>query len=106
MPAGTVTDRAADTGAQRGDERVLPGRVHPQVVVCLGATAVRAVLGRSIPITRSRGQRFDGPDAAPDAAVFVTTHPSAVLRLRGKDDFDEAFDRFVADLETAASAIG
>ncbi|MGN6197718.1 UdgX family uracil-DNA binding protein, partial [Humibacter sp.] len=80
--------------------------VHPQVVVCLGATAVRAVLGRSIPITRSRGQRFDGPDAAPDAAVFVTTHPSAVLRLRGKDAFDEAFDRFVADLETAASAVG
>lgn len=80
--------------------------VRPQVVVCLGATAVRAVLGRPIPITRSRGRRFDGPESAPDASVFVTTHPSAVLRLRGKDGFDEAFDHLVADLETAASARG
>jgi DNA polymerase len=80
--------------------------VRPQVVVCLGATAVRAVLGRPIPITRSRGRRFDGPESAPDASVFVTMHPSAVLRLRGKDGFDEAFDHLVADLETAASARG
>jgi DNA polymerase len=79
--------------------------VRPQVVVCLGATAVRAVLGRPIPITRARGRRFDGPQSAPDASVFVTTHPSAVLRLRGKDGFDEAFDRLVEDLETAASAL-
>lgn len=78
--------------------------VKPSVVVCLGATAVRAVLGRPIPISRARGQRFDGPDTAPDAGVFVTTHPSAVLRLRGKDGFEEAFDRFVADLESAGSA--
>jgi uracil-DNA glycosylase len=79
--------------------------VQPSVILCLGATAVRSVLGRPIPITRARGQRFDGPDAAPDAAVFVTTHPSAVLRMRGKEGFDEAFDRFVSDLETAASAV-
>jgi DNA polymerase len=78
--------------------------VKPAVVVCLGATAVRAVLGRPLAISRARGQRFDGPDAAPEAGVFVTTHPSAVLRLRGKDGFDEAFDRFVGDLEVAASA--
>jgi len=78
--------------------------VKPSVVVCLGATAVRAVLGRPIPISRARGQRFDGPDAAPDAGVFVTTHPSAVLRLRGKDGFEEAFDRFVSDLESAGAA--
>lgn len=79
--------------------------VTPKVVVCLGASAVRAVLGRPVPISRARGQRFDEVEIAPTAAVFVTTHPSAVLRLRGKPEFDEAFDRFVADLELAAAAL-
>nr|WP_281169256.1 UdgX family uracil-DNA binding protein [Humibacter albus] len=78
--------------------------VDPAVVVCLGATAARAVLGRPLSIGRSRGQRFDGPPTSPDAEVFVTTHPSAVLRLRGKDGFEEAFDSFVQDLQVAAQA--
>lgn len=38
-------------------------------------------------------------------AVLVTTHPSAVVRLRGRDGFREAFDELVADLHTAVEAI-
>jgi hypothetical protein len=37
--------------------------------------------------------------------VLVTAHPSAVLRLRGKDGWDEAFGRLVGDLQEAARAV-
>jgi DNA polymerase len=80
-------------------------KVAPEVIVCLGATASRAVLGRTVPISSVRGTRLDGPPDAPDAAVFVTTHPSAVLRLRGKEEYAPAFDLFVDDLARAADVV-
>ncbi|MFP3714189.1 UdgX family uracil-DNA binding protein [Puerhibacterium sp. TATVAM-FAB25] len=82
--------------------------VRPRVVVALGATAARAVLGRAVQVTRLRGQVLDdGPDLGTGpAAVVVTTHPSALLRLRGKGGWDEAFEALVADLATAAGAAG
>ncbi len=72
--------------------------VTPGVVVALGATAARAVLERTVRIGEVRGQVLaDG--AVP---VVVTTHPSAVLRLRGKEGYDEAFAGLVGDLRLAA----
>ena len=82
--------------------------VRPRVVVALGATAARAVLGRAVRVTQLRGRLLDdAPDVggAP-TAVLVTTHPSALLRLRGRGGWDEAFDALVADLRTAARAAG
>ncbi|MGN7800539.1 UdgX family uracil-DNA binding protein [Leifsonia sp. 22587] len=74
--------------------------VRPRVVVCLGATAGRSVLGRAVRIGEERGklQEADG------RSVLVTTHPSALLRLRDDPGWDAAYDAFVADLETAARA--
>jgi uracil-DNA glycosylase family protein len=72
--------------------------VAPGVVVAMGATAARAVLGRPVKIGEVRGRVL----AEPDRPVVVTTHPSAVLRLRGRDGYDEAFADLVADLELAA----
>jgi DNA polymerase len=72
--------------------------VKPRVVVCLGATAARAILGRPVAVNRERGRLI----TITDRSVVVTTHPSAVLRLRGQDRFDEAMDALVGDLETAA----
>ncbi|MDT0186764.1 UdgX family uracil-DNA binding protein [Microbacterium sp. ARD31] len=72
--------------------------VAPRVVVAMGATAARAVLGRAVTIGRVRGAVLDDTDPP----VVVTTHPSAVLRLRGKDGFDAAFSDLVADLRLAA----
>ena len=77
--------------------------VDPSVVVCLGATAGRAVLGRPVKIGAERGDVLRDPAGR---AVVVTTHPSAVLRLRGRGGFDEAFAALVADLRTAAEAVG
>ncbi|WP_210649583.1 UdgX family uracil-DNA binding protein [Nocardioides sp. SYSU D00065] len=71
--------------------------VEPRVVVALGATAARAVLDRPVKIGEVRGRVLEEP-ARP---VVVTTHPSAVLRLRGRGGYDEAFGGLVADLRLA-----
>jgi len=75
--------------------------VDPDVVVCLGASAGRAVLGRPVRIGAERGAVLDGPAGR---HVVITTHPSAVLRLRSRGGYDEAFAELVSDLRAAASA--
>lgn len=75
------------------------GAVRPRTVVALGATAARAVLGEAVTVGDVRGRPLDGPDGR---RVVVTTHPSAVVRLRGRPAFDDAYDGLVADLRTAA----
>jgi uracil-DNA glycosylase family protein len=72
--------------------------VAPGVVVAMGATAARAVLDRTVKIGEVRGRVLEEP-ARP---VVVTTHPSAVLRLRGREGYDEAFGALVDDLRLAA----
>jgi DNA polymerase len=75
--------------------------VRPLVVVCLGATAARAVLGRPTTISKVRGQLLDQPGDAPPAVV--TIHPSAVLRA--PDDDRAAMRRgLVTDLTLAREA--
>ena len=71
--------------------------VEPGVVVALGASAARAVLGRSVSVTKERGRILDD-------RYLVTTHPSAVVRLRGRDGFDAAFGELVDDLRLAVRA--
>jgi uracil-DNA glycosylase len=73
--------------------------VDPDVVVCLGATAGRAVLGRPVKIGAERGHLLD---ELPGRRALITTHPSALLRLRGRGGWDEAFEALVADLRVAA----
>ena len=77
--------------------------VRPDVVVCLGATAGRSVLGRAVRVGAERGAVLD--ELVDGSQVLITAHPSAVLRLRGKDGFDEAFDQLVADLASAKAAV-
>lgn len=80
--------------------------VAPAVVVALGATAARALLGREVRVTAERGQLLRLPTPHGARPALVTTHPSAVVRLRGKPEFDDAFEAFVADLRGAAAALG
>jgi len=77
--------------------------VRPRVVVCLGATAARSVVGRTVKIGEVRGRILDarGPHGA---GVLVTTHPSALLRLREAGARAAAFDGLVADLRVARAA--
>jgi DNA polymerase len=69
--------------------------VRPQVIVCMGATAARALLGAAFRVSTMRG-RFVESELAP--FVFATLHPSALLRLRDETEREAAFKQFVADL--------
>ena len=66
--------------------------VHPRVLVCLGATAAQALLGREFRVTKQRGVPVDSPLAE---VVLATIHPSAILRAQ---DRDAEYAGFVDDL--------
>jgi DNA polymerase len=76
--------------------------VQPEVVVALGATAARAVLGPGVKVTQQRGRVVPGPDG--EERVVPTVHPSSVLRARARKDF-AAYDAFVADLRVVAGLL-
>lgn len=81
--------------------------VHPDLVVALGATAGRALLGPSFRVTKDRGAVLSLPDVEGDATpaaggVVATVHPSAVLRAT---DREAAYAALVADLRVAADAL-
>jgi uracil-DNA glycosylase len=77
--------------------------VKPQVIVCLGATAAQAMLGRGFRITKARGKFFKSEHAA---WITSTYHPSAVLRAPDKDDRDQKRGELVEDLHHAAERAG
>lgn len=76
--------------------------IRPEIVVCLGATAARAVFGRTVRIKDYRGIFTDTPMAA---VTFVTTHPSALLRIPEQSDRDIEYARFVDDLRLVRSRL-
>ena len=78
--------------------------VDPALIVCLGATAARALLGSSFRVTKQRGEVLELATPVGVRPVLATVHPSAVLRATG-DDRDEAFAGLVADLRAARDAV-
>lgn len=76
--------------------------VKPQVLVCLGATAAQALLGRRFRVTRSRGQ-FIASDLAP--YVTATVHPSSILRVRTSEERAAARLQFIDDLRQVARVL-
>jgi uracil-DNA glycosylase len=76
--------------------------VKPDVIVAMGATAVRSVLGRPATIGPLRGRPMPLDDGA---TAFVTIHPSALLRIEDDADKRSAYEAFVADLRQAVQAV-
>lgn len=76
--------------------------VRTRAVVCLGSTAARAVLGRPVTIADVRGRPLSTNEAP---LVFVTVHPSSILRSPDSAARSEALAAFVADLTRVARAI-
>jgi DNA polymerase len=74
--------------------------IRPDVVVCLGATAAQALLGKSFRVTKQRGEWVESP-LAPH--VMATIHPSAILRA--EEDRAEQMSLFVADLKKVAKVL-
>lgn len=69
--------------------------IRPDVIVCLGAIAAKAVFGNKFRLMEDRGvwrKLADGTRA------FATVHPSYVLRQRGDEERREAYANFVDDL--------
>ena len=79
--------------------------VDPGLIVCLGATAAKSLLGPGFRLTQQRGVVLEQPAPVVPRRVLATLHPSAVLRTQGPEH-DEAFAGLVTDLRTAAAAIG
>ena len=69
--------------------------VEPRVVVCLGVTAAQSVFGKAVRLNELRGRPWSTLLAS---TVFVTVHPSAVLRHPEEAQRDEEYRRFVEDL--------
>jgi DNA polymerase len=72
--------------------------VKPAVIICLGATAAQAMLGRAFRVTRDRGKVVDRDDAA---SILATYHPSAILRAPEPADRQRMRNELIADLHTA-----
>jgi uracil-DNA glycosylase len=73
--------------------------LKPKVLVCLGATAAQALLGRQFRVSKDRGVPVES-DLAP--VVMATVHPSSVLR---SDDRDQELALLVEDLRRVAKAL-
>jgi uracil-DNA glycosylase family protein len=76
--------------------------VKPDIVVCLGATAAQALLGKNFRVTRQRGQLL--PFAARQQ-VLATVHPSSILRAADEATRHREFELFVKDLRVVADVI-
>lgn len=72
--------------------------VRPRLVVCLGATAAQALLGREFRVTEQRGRILD---SRVDAPVLATVHPASVLRSRDEASRALAMQQLVDDLAVA-----
>jgi len=99
--------RLHKTPAQREIEACFPWleaeleAIEPRVVLCLGATAARAVMGGKVRVTETRGQPLRSPLGT---EVVITIHPAYILRLRS--GAEEAFALFVNDVAQAARLAG
>jgi DNA polymerase len=73
--------------------------IAPELLVALGATAVYALMGKTVSVREHRGHVLESELF--DAPVLVTTHPSSILRERDHDAREAALDALVADLRLA-----
>jgi DNA polymerase len=76
--------------------------VKPHVIVALGATAAKALLGAQFKVSIQRGQFVESPHAP---YVFATFHPSALLRLKEDEEREAAFAQLVKELKLIKKAL-
>ena len=76
--------------------------VKPAVIVCLGATAAQALLGKQFRVTKQRGEFIPSPLAP---FVMATVHPSSILRAPDEQARNEEMLHFIEDLERIAQVL-
>lgn len=70
--------------------------VKPKLILCMGATASRSLIGHGFTLKKEHGNWFDGPN---EARLTSTYHPSAVLRNQAYDPDDQIYKTIVQDLK-------
>jgi DNA polymerase len=78
-------------------------QVRPRLLVALGATAAQSLLGRKVPVLKARGEVMPGPA---ERDVFLTVHPSFLLRIPDAARKRAEYLAFVDDLREAAQRAG
>jgi DNA polymerase len=73
--------------------------IRPRIIVCLGATAAQALLGKEFSVMRQRGKFVPSPFAP---RVMATVHPSSILRAQDDESRREQKQAFIRDLALAA----
>ena len=76
--------------------------LEPRAIICLGATAAQALLGRQFKVTAERGKFITSPLAP---LVLATVHPSSILRAPDDETRRQELKRFTADLRKVARAL-
>jgi uracil-DNA glycosylase family protein len=76
--------------------------LKPKMIVALGATAARSLVGRPVTISKVRGEPLPLPDGTP---VVVTIHPSYLLRIDDVNRKEMEYRQFVSDLQACAAAL-
>lgn len=76
--------------------------VKPEIIVALGATAIRSVSGRPLPINKIRGRVMALGDGG---QMLATIHPSYILRIEDDADKRAQYKQFVADLKACAKVL-
>jgi len=93
---------AAEIGACRPWLDTEVALVKPRLIICLGATAAQALLGRQFRVTAHRGEFVPSPLAP---FVLATVHPSSILRAPDEEARHREMKQFTNDLRTAARAL-
>ena len=73
--------------------------LQPEVLVCLGATAAQAILGKAFRVTKQRGEILESPFAV---RVMATVHPSSILRAPDDEARHREMELFIRDLKVIA----
>lgn len=76
--------------------------IKPDVLICLGATAAQALLGKQFSVLRERGKFVDSP-LAPH--IMATVHPSSILRARDEESRHQQMQDFIRDLGYVAALL-
>ena len=76
--------------------------VRPRALVCLGAIAAQALIGRGFRVSTQRGELVESPLAE---IVTATVHPSSILRAPDEAARRTAYKEFVRDLTTVRAAL-
>lgn len=79
------------------------GLLKPKLAVALGATAAQGLLGKAVPVLKMRGNVVEREDGL---KVFLTIHPSLILRIREPEDKQAEKARFLKDMQDIRRLMG